>query len=69
MTRRVSAARSRRRRALGDRGVSAVEYGLMLAALVAVVVVAVFAYGAAVNQSFEDSTACLAYNGVGEPDC
>ena len=65
MTRRTSAARS----LSADRGASAVEYGLMLAAIAVVVVAAVFAFGAFVNQTFEDSTTCLAYNGVGEPDC
>jgi hypothetical protein len=41
----------------------------MLAAITAVIAIAVFAFGGIVNQTFEDSTACLSYTGVGEPDC
>ena len=65
MTRRSSAARS----LSADRGASAVEYGLMLAAILGVIVVAVYAFGSFVNQTFEESSTCLAYTGVGEPDC
>jgi pilus assembly protein Flp/PilA len=63
--RRSSVARSLR----ADRGASAVEYGLMLAAITGVIVLVIFAFGNFVHQSFEDSTTCLAYTGVGEPDC
>ncbi len=69
MSRRASAAHSlRRRRPSGDRGASAVEYGLM-SAVTAVLVAVVWGFGGLVNSSFEDSTACLSYNGVGVPDC
>ena len=27
------------------------------------------AFGSFVNQTFEESSTCLAYTGVGEPDC
>ena len=41
----------------------------MLAAVMAVVVAAVYGFGGFVDQTFEESRACLSYNGVGEPDC
>jgi hypothetical protein len=41
----------------------------MLAAVTAVLVAVVWGFGGLVNSSFEDSTACLSYNGVGVPDC
>ena len=74
MRRRASAAHSLRRRRsrvrpAGDRGASAVEYGLMLAAVAAVIAAVVWGFGGFVNSTFEDSTACLSYNGVGVPDC
>jgi Flp pilus assembly pilin Flp len=70
MTRRLSAAHSLRRRlARDDRGASAVEYGLMLAAITAVIVAVVWGFGGFVNETFEESHACLSYTGVGEPDC
>ena len=65
MTPRSSAARSLR----ADRGASAVEYGLVLAAIAAVLVSVIYGFGAFVDQTFEESTQCLSYNGVGEPDC
>ena len=53
----------RRDRARGkarDRGASAIEYGLVLFAVAALVCAAVFATGGALRGSFEHSTACLA---------
>jgi hypothetical protein len=41
----------------------------MLAAVMAVVVGVVWGFGGFVNQTFEESRACLSYTGVGEPDC
>jgi pilus assembly protein Flp/PilA len=38
-----------------DTGASAVEYGLLLAAVAAVIVIAVFALGGAVRDMFSDS--------------
>jgi len=78
MTRRSSAARSlpgrrplrgSQRHSLRDRGASAVEYGLVIAAVMAVVVAVVWGFGGFVNETFEESRACLSYTGVGEPDC
>ena len=50
-----------------DRGSSAVEYGLMVAAIAAVIVGAVFALGQGVSASFENSKNSL----CGQPgiDC
>jgi pilus assembly protein Flp/PilA len=42
-----------------DRGASAVEYGLMIAAVAAVITLAVFSFGGAVRQSFTHTTDCL----------
>lgn len=44
---------------LDDRGASAVEYGLVVAAVAAVVVAAVFAFGGAVDELFSDSCESL----------
>jgi pilus assembly protein Flp/PilA len=42
-------------RAQSDRGVTAVEYGLILAAIVVVIGVAVFALGAQINNIFNNA--------------
>jgi pilus assembly protein Flp/PilA len=39
----------------GDDGASAVEYGLLVAAIAAVIVLVVFALGKFVNQSFKET--------------
>ncbi|MDQ1287423.1 MAG: Flp family type IVb pilin [Actinomycetota bacterium] len=46
-------------RSAEDRGASAVEYGLMVAAIAAVIVTAVFALGQTVNKAFVDTNACI----------
>jgi len=70
MTRRSPAARSLpRHRPSRDCGASMVEYGLVIAAVMAVVVAVVWGFGGFVNDTFEESHACLSYTGVGEPDC
>jgi len=43
-----------------DRGASAVEYGLMVAAIAAVIVGAVFVLGTTVKSKFEQTTTCIA---------
>ena len=47
------------KRPCGDTGASAVEYGLLLAAVAAVIVIAVFALGGAVRDMFSDSCATI----------
>jgi pilus assembly protein Flp/PilA len=42
-----------------DTGASAVEYGLLLAAIAAVIVIAVFALGGAVRDMFSESCATI----------
>jgi pilus assembly protein Flp/PilA len=42
-----------------ERGASAVEYGLMVAAIAAVIVGVVFALGTTVRQKFEQTSNCI----------
>jgi pilus assembly protein Flp/PilA len=42
-------------RATRDQGASAVEYGLLVAGIAAIIVVAVFALGSVVNGAFSDT--------------
>jgi pilus assembly protein Flp/PilA len=42
-----------------DRGASAVEYGLMLAAIAAVIVAAVFVLGGVVGDLFSSTQSCF----------
>ena len=44
-----------RRTTRDDRGASAVEYGLLVAAIAAVIIVGVFAFGGFVSEIFEDT--------------
>ena len=45
---------------MGDRGASAVEYGLLVAAIAAVIVVAVFALGGQVNSTIKGTCTAIA---------
>jgi len=49
-----------------DRGASAVEYGLMVAAIAAVIVGIVFALGSTVRSKFEQTNNCIVM-GKGAP--
>lgn len=51
-----------------DRGASAVEYGLMVAAIAAVIVGAVFALGTSVENTFKNTTSSLCTSD-GPMDC
>jgi pilus assembly protein Flp/PilA len=42
-----------------DRGASAVEYGLMVAAIAAVIVGTVFVLGNTVKSKFDETTTCI----------
>lgn len=55
-------------RDLGDRGASAVEYGLLVAAIAAVVVGVVFGLGGMVQRAFEDTANCITIPANG-PNC
>lgn len=46
-----------------ERGASAVEYGLLIAGIAALIVVAVFALGPVVRDAFSDT--CASINGKG----
>ncbi|GLY32845.1 Flp family type IVb pilin [Kineosporia sp. NBRC 101731] len=46
-------------RSAGDRGASAVEYALMVAAIAAVIVAVVFGFGNLLNKTFEGTSNCI----------
>lgn len=48
-----------------DEGASAVEYGLLVAAIAAVIVAIVFAIGTNVNDAFTTTNDCIESAGVG----
>jgi pilus assembly protein Flp/PilA len=63
--------RSARRTAIAgghDEGASAVEYGLLVAAIAAVIVAVVFALGSYVRGAFQTSCDNIANNGVKSTD-
>lgn len=51
----ITYMRNIRRQAKRDDGASAVEYGLLVAAIAAVIVVIVFALGSVVQKKFQDT--------------
>lgn len=51
-----------------ERGASAVEYGLMVAAIAAVIVGVVFSLGNVIQDAFAHTNECLAAAPVGCPD-
>ena len=51
-----------------DRGASAVEYGLLVAAIAAVIVGVVFGLGGMVSKTFEDTAHCISIQANG-PIC
>jgi pilus assembly protein Flp/PilA len=52
-----------------DSGASAVEYGLLVAAVAAVIVAAVFGLGTMVSDSFNHTSSCILYSGLPRPGC
>ena len=48
---------------LGDRGATAVEYGLMVAAIAAVIVGLVFGIGTLVHDAFSTTSSCISQKG------
>ena len=52
-------------RKTADRGATAVEYGLMVAAIAAVIVGIVFGLGTLVRDRFDRTNQCITNNGVG----
>lgn len=59
--------RARLRRRRDDHGASAVEYGLLVAAIAAVITGVVFGLGTLVNSAFEKT--CSALNSQVQPGC
>ena len=48
-----------------DEGASAVEYGLLVAAIAALIVGVVFLLGGKVSSTFNKTNSCISTNGVG----
>jgi pilus assembly protein Flp/PilA len=48
-----------------DEGASAVEYGLLVAAIAAIIVGVVFLLGGKVSSAFNRTNTCISDNGVG----
>jgi pilus assembly protein Flp/PilA len=51
-----------------DRGASAVEYGLMVAAIAAVIVAVVFGFGNLLNETFQGTSNCIEHRQT-MPNC
>jgi pilus assembly protein Flp/PilA len=60
----IAYMRAVRRHAKNDDGASAVEYGLLVAAIAAVIVVIVFALGGLVKNKFQNTCNNIANNGT-----
>ncbi|MCA1983956.1 MAG: Flp family type IVb pilin [Nocardioides sp.] len=52
------------RRRDNDRGASAVEYGLLVAGIAAVIVAVVFTFGGKIKNIFDDTCQTIAANGT-----
>jgi pilus assembly protein Flp/PilA len=61
--------RNVRRHLKDDAGASAVEYGLLVAAIAAVIVVVVFALGNVLNKKFDDTCKNIQGNGTPAATC
>jgi len=48
-----------------ERGASAVEYGLLIAGIAALIVVVVFAFGGTIEGIFSDTKTCISNEGSG----
>jgi pilus assembly protein Flp/PilA len=51
----------------GDRGASAVEYGLMVSAVAALIVAVVFGFGSMIQNTFGKTTNCIQQLGHDTP--
>ena len=49
---------------MSNRGASAVEYGLLIAGIAALIVVVVFAFGNRISNIFSHTSDCIAGNGT-----
>jgi pilus assembly protein Flp/PilA len=52
----------------GDRGASAVEYALMVAAIAAVIVAVVFGFGTLISNTFQGTSNCIEHRQT-MPNC
>lgn len=52
-----------------ERGASAVEYGLLIAGIAALIVVVVFAFGDNLTGIFKDTCSSITASGAGSGDC
>jgi pilus assembly protein Flp/PilA len=52
-----------------DEGASAVEYGLLIAAIAAIIVVVVFTLGGVVKKAFQNTCNAINGNGAATSDC
>jgi pilus assembly protein Flp/PilA len=50
---------------LDERGASAVEYGLLIAGIAALIIVVIFAFGGVLNNVFNDTCGSIASGGAG----
>lgn len=64
MLSRLRTVLAARTRTAADRGASAVEYGLMVAAIAAVIVAVVFGLGAIVNDTFSSTASVISNKGA-----
>lgn len=48
-----------------DNGASAVEYGLLVAAIAAIIIAIVFLLGGRVKSTFSKTTSCISSSGTG----
>lgn len=62
LTRSQGSRRLRKRTARPERGASAVEYGLLIAGIAALIAVAVFAFGGGSTGMFQDSCKTILEN-------
>ena len=54
---------------MDERGASAVEYGLLIAGIAALIVVVVFAFGGKISQIFSDTCAAVASGAASGGTC
>lgn len=65
----MSSMRVRKRVTKGDEGASAVEYGLLVAAIAAVIVVIIFALGGIIKNVFSQTCSSISSNASVSGSC
>ena len=58
-----------RKRELDERGASAVEYGLLIAGIAALIIVVIFAFGGVLNKVFSDTCGSVNNKGSAGGSC